>query len=87
MGSFAVRCGYYYDPAPAPDSTMNILVPSFTYNTVTAGVGYKKGKFEFDLGLEYLMGQKRTITDLTAAMPGIYQMHILVPEVSFNFGW
>ncbi len=87
LGSYAIRCGYYYDPAPAPDSTMNILIPSFTYNTVTAGFGYKKSNFEFDLGLEYLMGQERTITDLTAAMPGVYQMHILVPEVSFKFGW
>lgn len=87
LGSFALRCGYYYDPAPAPDSTMNILIPSFTYNTVTVGFGYKKGNSEFDLGLEYLMGQQRTITDLTAAMPGVYQMHILVPEVSFKFGW
>jgi long-chain fatty acid transport protein len=87
MGDFAVRAGYYYDPAPAPDSTMNILVPSFNYNSVTAGFGYKKGDFKVDFGLEYLMGQKRTITDLTADMPGIYQMHILVPMISLGYGW
>jgi len=87
MGDFAVRAGYYYDPAPAPDSTMNILIPGFTYNNITAGVGYTKGGFEFDLGLEYLMGQKRTITDAEADMPGIYQMHILVPMASLSYAW
>jgi long-chain fatty acid transport protein len=87
MGDFTVRAGYYYDPAPAPDSTMTILLPGFTYNTVTAGFGYKAGNFGVDVGLEYLMGQKRTITDLAADMPGIYQMHILVPMISLGYGW
>lgn len=86
-GNFAVRAGYYHDPAPAPDSTMNILIPSFTYNTLTVGFGYKKGSFTVDFGLEYLMGQKRTITDVTADMPGIYEMHILVPMISLGYGW
>ncbi|MBC8382238.1 MAG: outer membrane protein transport protein, partial [Candidatus Cloacimonetes bacterium] len=33
----ALRAGYYYDPAPAPDETLNILFPSSTNNVVTAG--------------------------------------------------
>jgi len=87
MGDLAFRAGYYNDPAPAPDSTMNILIPSFTYNCITAGFGYKKGHFAFDLGLEYLMGQTRTITDVEADMPGIYKMNIFVPMISLGYGW
>jgi len=93
MGDFSVRAGYYYDPAPAPDSTMNILIPSFTYNSITAGFGYKKGHFGFDLGLEYLMGQSRTVAPYPPApeipqnMPGLYKMNIFVPMFSLVYGW
>jgi len=87
FGDFAVRAGYYHDPAPAPDETMNILIPSFTFNTITAGVGYHKGGIGFDLGLEYLMGESRTIAPAEDNIPGYYQFHILVPELSLTFGW
>jgi long-chain fatty acid transport protein len=87
VGNYAFRVGYLYDPAPAPDSTMNILVPSFTYNDITLGFGYKSGGLNFDLGVEYLMGRNRTITDPTADMPGFYKMKILVPLVSLSYGW
>ncbi len=36
----AIRLGYYYDPAPAPDETLNILFPSSTNHVGTAGFGY-----------------------------------------------
>jgi len=88
IGDFALRAGYYNDPAPAPDSTMNILIPGFTYNSLACGVGYgKKGGLHVDLGLEYLIGQKRTVTEADAAMPGIYTMHIAVPFLSLGYGW
>jgi long-chain fatty acid transport protein len=87
MGGFAIRAGYYHDPHPAPDSTMNILVPSFTYNTVTAGIGYASGRFRVDFGVEYLMGQKRTVAPAPENLPGIYEMHILVPLLSLGYGW
>ncbi|HVP89865.1 MAG TPA: outer membrane protein transport protein [Terriglobales bacterium] len=87
MGDFAIRAGYYYDPAPAPDATMNILVPSFTYNSIAAGFGYATGGLHLDLGVEYLMGQKRTITDAEAMMPGIYTMKILVPIIGISYAF
>jgi long-chain fatty acid transport protein len=83
-GNLAFRAGYYYDPAPAPDDTMNILVPSFTYNSFQLGFGYKMGSSCLDFTVEYLAGQKRTITSETAAMPGIYTMNIWVPMLSFS---
>ena len=84
-GNLAFRAGYYYDPAPAPDDTMNILIPSFTYNSFQLGFGYRMGSSScLDLCVEYLDGQTRTITSETAAMPGIYTMKIWVPMLSFH---
>lgn len=85
MGKFALRGGYYYDPAPAPDATLNILVPSFTYNSIAGGFGYKSGGLSVDLALEYLMGKDRNIAE--GAMPGAYKMNILVPVFGLSFAF
>lgn len=37
--SNALRAGYYNDPAPDPDETVNILFPSITNNVITFGLG------------------------------------------------
>jgi long-chain fatty acid transport protein len=87
FGALAIRGGYYYDPAPAPDTTLNILTPSFTYNSFALGFGYKAGGLKIDAALEYLAGQKRTITNPAAAMPGVYQEHILVPTVGLSYSF
>jgi long-chain fatty acid transport protein len=84
-GDFAIRAGYYHDPAPAPAETMNVLIPSFTFNGFTAGFGYRKGGFKMDVGLEYLIGQKRTVT--AGVMPGAYEMKIWVPMFALGYGW
>jgi long-chain fatty acid transport protein len=86
-GGLAVKPLENLTLAPAPDDTMNILVPSFTYNVVTAGIGYKSGDFKLDLGLEYLFGQKRTVVPDGAQMPGIYGLNIVVPMFSLSYGW
>ncbi len=87
LGNFAVRGGYYYDPAPAPDATLNILIPSFTFNSVTAGFGFKSGALKIDLALEYLMGKDRTVAPSGDNLPGLYEMNILVPMFALSFGW
>lgn len=84
-GDFAIRAGYYNDPAPAPAETMNVLIPSFSFNSFTAGFGYGKGGFKVDVGLEYLIGQKRTIT--AGMMPGVYEMKIWVPMISLGYAF
>lgn len=91
--AFALRAGYYYDPSPAPDTTLNILLPSYTFNVVTAGVGYKTAGLQIDFGVEYLMGTERnvsyvkTLTDpaFASAMPGAYKMTLLVPNISVGY--
>jgi len=83
LGKFALRAGYYYDPAPAPDETMNVLIPSFTYNSFTAGFGYAKDRWKIDFGLEYLIGKDRTVSE--GVMPGLYEMSIWVPKISVGY--
>ncbi|MEW6457400.1 MAG: outer membrane protein transport protein [Acidobacteriota bacterium] len=85
-GKIALRGGYYYDPTPVPDETMNILLPSFTFNGITFGLGYKKDRFQLDFGLEYLMGKERKdIKPTEENMPGTYGMNIVIPTISISF--
>lgn len=82
--SLAVRGGYYFDPSPAPDATLNILLPSYNFNGLTFGIGYQAGALALDFGLEYLMGKERVVP-VTAAMPGVYNMTIVVPSISVSY--
>ncbi len=81
-----VRLGYYYDPSPAPNETINILFPSHTYHAVTTGFGYHNDKFAADLGFEYLMGDEREAVGVYGAeMPGTYQMNITSLALSLTY--
>lgn len=84
-GTFAVRGGYYYDPAPAPDTTLNILTPSFTFHSVQAGCGFKSGGLHVNLAVEYLMAKDRTVLPSGENLPGLYEMKILVPMISLSY--
>jgi long-chain fatty acid transport protein len=100
MGTLAFRGGYYWDPSPAPDRTMNVLLPNYNFHGITLGFGYSLDGLNIDMGLEYLVGQKRDIPyakvsplspqydpDWKTAMPGIYDMTILVPNLSISYKW
>ena len=81
--SVTIRAGYYYDPAPAPDQTVNILFPSSTNHALSGGFGYTMDKLIFDLSFEYLLGAERDIeVNATNEMPGIHQMDVF----AFSFG-
>ncbi|MFW6137146.1 MAG: OmpP1/FadL family transporter [Candidatus Aminicenantaceae bacterium] len=91
FGSAAVRAGYYWDPSPAPDKTMNVLLPSFDFNVITAGFGYRSGGLQLDAGFEYLIGKDREVPLLVSGemlgMPGKYSMTILVPNITLAYLW
>ncbi len=75
--SVMLRGGYYYDPAPAPDETVNVLFPSSTNHVATVGASYKTGSFCFTGAFEHLFGAERNIElNATNAMPGVHQMDI-----------
>jgi len=86
--TFSLRAGYYSDPAPSPDTTLNILLPSISYNVFTVGFGYHTEKLVLDAGFEYLGGTDRdaSMEGIMAgtAMPGTHGMNMLVPTISLT---
>jgi long-chain fatty acid transport protein len=88
-----LRAGYYYDPAPAPDKTLNILLPSYNFHVFTIGLGYDLGGLVLDFGFEYFMGRERDVDfakwyldpEYESAMPGTYDMKIFVPNLSISY--
>ncbi len=88
-----LRAGFYHDPSPAPDKSMNVLLPSFDFTGLTVGMGYDFHGLSVNWGLEYLAGKKREVTveelmqagTLGQAMPGSYRMHLLVPNISVSY--
>ncbi len=86
---FAARVGFYLDPAPAPDKTLNILFPSNNYNGITAGFSYNiMDNLGLDFGVEYLMGDDRVIDpamQYVDAMPGTHHTDILALSLGFSY--
>ena len=87
----AVQGGFYIDPAPAPDATMNVLLPSFGFTGVTMGVRYEMNGLALNFAMEYLLGKDRKIPVDTGgdqeSMPGMYTMKIFVPTISISYSW
>ena len=79
----AFRAGYYNDPAPGPFTTMNLLLPTYTYNALSLGVGRTIGDLQLDFGLEYLAGKDRS-NDMGVVATS-YGMSIVVPSVSVGY--
>ncbi len=88
-----LRAGYYYDPAPAPNKTLNILLPSYDFHVFTIGLGYDLGGLVLDFGFEYLMGKERDVDfakwlldpEYESSMPGVYDMKMFVPNLSISY--
>ncbi len=82
--ALALRAGWYNDPSPAPDETMNLLIPAFDFSSLNLGIGYQVKDLSLDFGLEYLMGAKRT-AGAGSATPGVYDMNVIVPTMSVHY--
>lgn len=80
----ALRFGYYYDPAPAPDENLNVLFPSSTNHVGTIGFGQKFGKYQIDAALEYLFGAERDVKPSSHNMPGIHKLDVFAFSLSFG---
>jgi len=86
--NMAVRAGYYNDPAPSPDTTMNVLVPNYDFDSISGGLGFVLNNFKIDVTAEYLFGKERDIPiSLVNAMPGVYGMNILALNISLIYEW
>jgi long-chain fatty acid transport protein len=91
--NLALRGGYYYDPTPAPNQTLNVLLPSYTFNVFTLGLGYNLNGLAIDFGFELLLGKQREVDygkvlydlDYASAQPGVYKMKIAVPNISISY--
>lgn len=81
----ALRTGWYYDPAPAPDETLNVLFPSGTYSVLTGGFGYNVGNFDIDFGTEYLFGAERNVSAALHNMPGTHSIDIFAFALGLGF--
>jgi long-chain fatty acid transport protein len=82
--TMALRAGYTHDPAPGPDSTLNVLLPTTTFNAFSAGVGKTIGDLQLDFGIEYLAGKDRVLHPLWEGGE-TFGMNIVVPSVSVQY--
>lgn len=80
----AIRFGYYYDPAPAPDETLNTLFPSSTNHVGTLGFGHSFGKYRIDAALEYLFGADRDVSPADDNFPGIHHLDVFAFGIGFG---
>lgn len=88
----ALRAGYYRDPASGPKSPvdglsptyLDVLLPTFTGDVFTVGLGKTFGGLQLDFGLEYVAGHKREL-DLAIFSSYAMTMHAVVPSVSASY--
>ncbi|HUU52801.1 MAG TPA: outer membrane protein transport protein, partial [Candidatus Heimdallarchaeota archaeon] len=98
LNKVAIRAGFYTDPSPVPDKTMNFHFPIVDANYITFGLGYDgRGPslhgIQIDFGFEYGMGKERTIElaeegtipGYGEAIPGTYKLDMLGFNFSFRY--
>lgn len=59
--NFALRAGYIYGKSPVPSSTLTPLTGAITENTITAGIGYTRGRYSVDAAYQYSLPTTRNV--------------------------
>ncbi len=98
ISKVALRTGFYTDPSPVPDKTMNFHFPMVDANGLTFGLAYDgRGPslhgVQIGFGIEYGMGKERTIVldnidsglEYGGAVPGTYKMDVFGFSFSFRY--
>ncbi|MDY0161851.1 OmpP1/FadL family transporter [Desulfobotulus sp.] len=49
----SLRCGYFYDPSPIPDDTLDLMWPDADKKTYALGAGFHFGNFTLDTVIQY----------------------------------
>ncbi|MEK8088201.1 OmpP1/FadL family transporter [Thermithiobacillus plumbiphilus] len=88
-----MRAGYSYDPSAQPDEYFSPRIPDAGRHMVALGAGLNSGAWDLNLGLNYVLGQERSIenppptsTDLngTSVFNGTYKNSALLYGVSLS---
>jgi long-chain fatty acid transport protein len=88
---WALRGGYLVDPAPSPNTRLNILFPGPDGGWITLGFGINTPKFNLDMGLDYYLFRNERVSDDPIAiaerktMPGIHGSTLLLMSLSFTY--
>ena len=91
---WVARSGYYWNPTPIPDETLDALLPDANRHEVTVGTGYAWEQTSLDLAYSHIFMAKRTtetnVNDSIVAgtsAAGTYRSHIdlIAVTVSYRF--
>jgi long-chain fatty acid transport protein len=97
LHQFAIRAGFYTDPAPGPENATNILFPDKNSFGVNVGASYSLVGWKLEIGLEYLAARSAssavngisvyppsTGTTWEFWLPGRLTGHALTPSLSLS---
>lgn len=59
--NLSLRAGYSYGNSPVPNSTLTPMTAAIMEHTVTAGAGYRWGRWQFDLAYQYDLPVTRSV--------------------------
>jgi long-chain fatty acid transport protein len=61
--NLSLRAGYSYGDSPVPDSTLTPMTAVIMEHTLTAGLGYRWGRYEVDVAYQYDLPVNRYVVD------------------------
>ncbi len=86
-----LRIGYCYGASPVPDSTLTPVTAAITEHTLTAGAGYRWGRYRFDIAYQYFIpanqsvGQSGLLSGEYSNSSTTFSAHVLAIMTGFTF--